>query len=82
MVLFYTGGDPGIYGWAVILRYEDKEVYFRPTPPSDYLKMKPLWNNEVKNIIDQIRGTVKQGTMWEINITLMKKLREKMSQHG
>jgi hypothetical protein len=80
IVLFYTGNDPGIYGWAVLLRYEDKEIYFRPTPPSDYLKMNPIWNDEMKTIVDEIRGPVKMGTMWEINTGLMKRLRERITQ--
>jgi hypothetical protein len=80
IVLFYTGNDPGIYGWAVLFRYEDKEIYFRPSPPSDYLKMNPLWNDQIKSIIDQIRGRVKRGTMWEIDVNLMKNLRERITQ--
>jgi hypothetical protein len=48
VVFFYapTGGwDWGFYGWAVIVgwhsRDEDKEIRFRPTSPSDRLKMDP-----------------------------------------
>ena len=83
MVLFYarSGGDPGIYGWAVILRYQDKEVYFRPAPPSDYLKMNPLWNDTVSDTIDKIRGRRKRGTMWEIDFELMRSLREEIAKY-
>jgi hypothetical protein len=80
IVLFYTGRDRGIYGWAVILRYEEKEVYFRPATPSDYLKMNPLWDDDVKNIIDEIRP-MPRGNMWEINDTLMNRIREKINQY-
>ena len=80
IVLFYTGNDLGVYGLAVLLRYEEKEIYFRPVPPSDYLKMNPLWNDKVKSIVDEIRGKVKMGTMWEINDDQMKLLRTRITQ--
>ncbi len=80
IVLFYTVRDRGIYGWAVILRYEEKEIYFRPATPSDYLKMNPLWDDDVKNIVDEIRP-MPRGNMWEINDNLMSRIREKISQY-
>ncbi len=84
VVLFYAktgGGDCGIYGWAVILWCEGKEVRFRPTPPSDYLKMNPLWNDSVSDIIDQIRGGMPRGTMWNIDTNLMSDLRQNIAQN-
>jgi hypothetical protein len=45
------------------------------------MKMKPVWDNEVKNIINQIRGRVAQGTVWEIEESLFKQLRQKIVAH-
>jgi len=71
VVFFYapSGGDePGFYGWAVVLDWHEDErgMYFRPVSPSDHLKMDPWWDNHAKEIADEIRGKVKQGTMWEV----------------
>lgn len=84
MLLFYapTGeSDPGIYGWVVVTRFDDGEVRFRPSSPSDYLKMNPVWDDDIKNIIGQIRGKVATGTVWKINEELFKQLRKKITQH-
>ncbi len=70
IVLFYAKSytnDPGIYGWGVISWCDGKEIHFRPTSPSDYLKMKPAWNDEIDTLINGIRGGMKMGTMWEIH---------------
>lgn len=60
--------EPGLYGWGVVLKYKEEagNIYFRPSRPSDYLKMNPIWDNEVSNMLDKIRGSMKQGTMWEV----------------
>jgi len=88
MVLFYAPAgepDPGIYGWSVVISFDPDEkfywVRFVPSPPSDYLKMNPVWDNGVKNIIRQIRGGVSRGTLWEIEDTLFKALRKKIAEH-
>lgn len=72
------GGDPGFYGWAIILEWfrDGEEVYFRPVAPSDHLKMDPWWSLEARALADEIRGKVKQGTMWYVPDTLAKRLRE------
>jgi len=84
MVLFYAPSgesDPGIYGWAVVIRFDGYEARFMPSSPSDYLKMNPVWNDDVKKIIDKIRGPVKTGTVWEIEESLFKQLRQKIAKH-
>lgn len=84
MVLFYAPSgesDPGIYGWAVVIRFDGYEVRFMPSSPSDYMKMNPVWDDDVKNIIDQIRGRVATGTVWEIEDSLFKQLRQKIAAH-
>jgi hypothetical protein len=81
VVFFYapTGGkEPGFYGWAVVLEwYPDSEspLYFRPAAPSDHLKMHPWWNQTAASIADEIRGTMKQGTLWRITQPLAERLR-------
>jgi len=75
IVLWYvkTGikKDMGLYGWGVILKFTKGEkissIRFRPAPPSDYLKMDPLYNTDIQDLIDEIRGKPPRGTMWEIN---------------
>jgi hypothetical protein len=84
MILFYAPAgepDPGIYGWAVVIRYDGEEVRFMPSSPSDYMKMNPVWGDDVKNIIGQIRGRVAQGNVWEIEEGLFKQLRQKIAEH-
>lgn len=72
LVFFYApsgGVEPGFYGWALILEWVDDEggrrVYFRTVSPSDHLKMHPWWDEEAERIAKVVRGSVKQGTMWE-----------------
>src|SRR5690349_22533591 len=62
------GDEPGFYGWAIVLTTHEDErgMYFRPVSPSDHLKMDPWWNDEAKTLADEIRGKVKQGTLWRI----------------
>lgn len=71
IVFFYarSGGiEPGFYGWAVVLDWHEDErgMYFRPVAPSDHLKMHPWWDDAAKRIADEIRGKVKQGTLWQV----------------
>jgi hypothetical protein len=84
MVLFYAPAgesDPGIYGWVIVTRFDGEEVRFRTSFPSDYMKMHPVWDDEVKDIINKIRGKTATGTVWEIEETLFKQLRHKISDH-
>jgi hypothetical protein len=71
IVFFYApsgGVEPGFYGWAVVLDWHEDErgLYFRPVAPSDHLKMHPWWNAAAKEVADEIRGKVKQGTLWQV----------------
>jgi hypothetical protein len=71
-VFFYAhtgGGQPGFYGWAVILQWledEERRLYFRPVAPSDQLKMHPWWDEEARRVANEVRGEVKQGTLWRV----------------
>ena len=72
--------EPGIYGWGIITNYREgsQTIFFRPTYPSDFLKMIPIWGGDVSDILDKIRGPVKVGTMWEMQYEFVAKLREKI----
>jgi hypothetical protein len=82
VVFFYApigGHDPGFYGWAVITEWlpgeGQDEMYFRPVAPSDHLKMHPWWDSDARHLADQIRGKVKQGTLWKITEDLSASMR-------
>lgn len=57
---------PGIVGWGVILGWfsDVDEIMWRAAPPSDALKMHPLFDDAVRARIDAVRGRFKQATMW------------------
>ena len=83
VILFFarTGAqDPGIYGWGIITFFDGEVINFRPSSPSDYLKMNPLWDDEVSGIVDRIRGGMPQGTMYEIDEATLAKIREKVAE--
>lgn len=84
VVFFYSRGrgkgtDPGFYGWAIILEWygqgEGSEIYFRPVAPSDLLKMHPWSDETALSLADEIRGPIKQGTMWLVRDELVPHLR-------
>ena len=89
VVLYYAKAnavDCGIVGWGVALWYnkwmehgkEVKELRFRLAPPSDYLKMSPLYNETIQNTVNQIRGA-NQGTMWMIEKNDMTTIRREIT---
>ncbi|MBI4586022.1 MAG: hypothetical protein HY717_18590 [Planctomycetes bacterium] len=80
IVFFYApsgGKEPGFYGWAVLLEWlEDyKYMLFRPVTPTNHLKMHPWWNSKAMKLAEDIRGKVKQGTLWNIPEKFHKELR-------
>lgn len=90
IILFFSinGNDyPGIYGWGVIygLNKGKFTVTFQVTPPSDYLKTDPIWDNEIEKLINKIRGKMRQKTMWGISraefLLIREKIRERAN-HG
>jgi hypothetical protein len=84
MILFYAKAkttDPGVYGWGIVLWCDGQEINFRPTPPSDYLKMNPMWDEEVDEIINTFRGRMPMATMFEDKTNSLEHLRKKISQH-
>lgn len=84
VVLFFarTGAqDPGIYGWGIITFFDGEVLNFRPSSPSNYLKMNPIWDKEVSEIVDEIRGGMPQGTMYDLTDDQLKRLRQKIAAH-
>jgi hypothetical protein len=80
IVFFYApsgGADPGIYGQAVVELCDGKSktLYFIPVAPTDRLKMDPWWNDEVKKIVDEIRGGMKQATLFTVSAEQVRKIR-------
>jgi hypothetical protein len=73
--------DAGFYGWAVVTKWEPRSnrITFRPTPPSDMLKMSPWWNDDARRIVDDIRGPQPRGTMWLIPPKPAAQLRERLA---
>jgi len=72
--------EPGTYGWGVITKYRARSnvIEFRPAYPSDYLKMYPLYNDEVDRLVNEIRGPVPEATMWQVDESHARALREKI----
>ena len=56
-----------------------RHLRFRPAAPSDHLKMRPWWNEAASRLADDIRGKVKQGTLWLISEEDEKNLRAGIS---
>jgi hypothetical protein len=85
VVFFYApsgGTDPGFYGWAVVLEWYEpssNQLYFRPTAPSDALKMFPWWDDEAERMANDIRGKMKQRTLWIVQPELAVQVRRGIS---
>ena len=80
VVFFYApsaGIDPGIYAWAIIDRcdVDSKTFYFTPAARTNHLKMDPWWGEGVKKVTDEIRGPMKQGTLFPVAPELVRKIR-------
>ena len=56
-------------------------VRFVPSSPSDFLKMSVCWDKELEKLVDDVRGKVKQKTMWAIKPEEMREIRKKIQQH-
>ena len=72
IILFFAksgNDDPGLYGWGVIHAYDQRrnQITFQPTPPSDYLKSDPLWDDDIHQLLDQIRENQPRKTLWGIS---------------
>ncbi len=84
VILFFakTGADePGIYGWGVVLRSDECGITFRVATPSDYLKMNPVWDEDVDETIKKIRAGMPEGTMFPMDNEDLKHIRQKIAKH-
>jgi hypothetical protein len=71
IVLFYSwsrGSRGGIYGWAEVMAYDEKQktIDFVPKKPSNNLKYEPILDAKVKAVTKAIRNNFYMGTMWKI----------------
>lgn len=74
--------EPGIYGWGIITSFHKEEfIDFRPSPPSDYLKMNPVPEKEIIKVIREIRGGFDALSMYKMNDSQYKKLRQTIAEH-
>ena len=72
LILFFAPSRTkakGICGWAVILkRYAKRgEITFRAVPPTDRLKMSPIWDSDVEELVNSVRGPHPRGTLWQMS---------------
>jgi len=84
MILCYVKtrqSDPGIYGWGIVLRCDEWEINFRLASPSDYLKMNPVWDDDIDKTIAKFCGKWRQATLFEDKANSLRHLREKIAQH-
>ena len=73
--------QPGIYGWGKIIdppQDSYDQIEFVSQPPSNYLKMKVLWDKDIERITNQIRAKQYQGTMWPIGKNHLQELQRKI----
>jgi hypothetical protein len=73
MVCWYapSGAElPGLVGWGVVLGFssERNEIVWRPSPPTDAVKMCPIFDDELKSHIDVVRGGFPRATMWPVSV--------------
>ncbi len=83
VVFFYAESgalEPGIYGWGIVLDCLAELMSFRAAAPSDYLKMNPLWDKDIDQKINAIRGKMAQGTLWELDINQFDGLKKRIGQ--
>jgi hypothetical protein len=87
VIFFFCKGkhrirDIGIYGWGVVSDLPKRGgIIIRPSAPSDYLKMSPLWNNDINRMIDKIRENFYERTMWAISYEELQEIRVMVRRH-
>lgn len=87
VVFFFCKGkyriqDIGVYGWGIVSEVPKRgRIVIRPSTPSDYLKMSPLWNGDMNRMIDKIRENFYQRTMWAISHQELQEIRTMVRRH-
>ena len=81
--LLPAGAQNSIIGKGNVTMYDEgkKTIDFEPIKPSDYLKRNPMWDGEVKGIIDEIKHNFNQGQMWVIPNDQLKRLNAMIDKH-
>lgn len=68
---------PGIYGWGTVTRIthyttasgiqKEDTITFEVNPPSDHLKKHVLWDQDIEQLVNDIRGGMFRGSVWDID---------------
>jgi hypothetical protein len=71
IVLFFAKSGteyPGICGLGVMLKLlsHREKIGFRPVFPTDLLKMAPIWDTEIEELVNEVRGPSPRATMWSM----------------
>jgi hypothetical protein len=73
VVFFFTktrNEQPGFYGWGIVLEVVESKarnrIKFQVCPPSDFLKIAVVWDNQLEKLVDKVRGPMAQATMWAL----------------
>ena len=74
--------EPGLYGWGVVVEARDRSarIGFRTVHPSDYMKMHPIYGEEVEKLIHHILGRMRRATMWKVSDKHARAIRSKIHQ--
>lgn len=57
---------------------EFRQLHWMPVFPSDYLKMHPVFDDDLDRVVARIRRPVAQGTMWAIPAPQVRELRARV----
>ena len=70
--------EPGLHGWGVVMDLDllEKSILFRPVFPSDLMKMAPMTEKKIFEIIEGTKGEFPVGTMWPLSLEDEKTIRE------
>ncbi len=68
-----TTDEAGLYGWGIVMDLDtlEKSIAFRPTFPSDLLKMSPITEEKLVKLIE-----FPIGTMWPLSLEDEKDIKE------
>ena len=87
LVLFFSKSGnpyPGIYGWGVICRCDQrrKTIEFQLAPPSDYLKIDPVWDQDIHRLLDRVRENSSRKTILGISWDEFEQIRYKIRERA
>ena len=83
VIFFYVKSQtntPGICGIGIITKYfpNSRKILFVPIPPTNKLKAKPWFDEQVEEYLDLIRHKAVRGTMYRLPATIESEIRRGM----